>query len=234
VDTGWQLAEPGLELRYLLMAGDGPAERLLILRLDPALFRFRVRYNPGLPWYISEWSAVEGHRSAPVVVVNGGYFTPEHLTTGLLVSDGEVFGSPYGEFAGMFAVLPGGRVEVRWLAAQPYDSQEMLLEAIQSFPVLVKPGGVMGFPADADAGLPSRRTVVAQDVEGRILFIVAPRGYAALHQLAIFLASSDLGIDTALNLDGGQSSGIFVDAGEMAVHTDSLVPVPSVIVVERR
>jgi uncharacterized protein YigE (DUF2233 family) len=105
---------------------------------------------------------------------------------------------------------------------------------LQSFPVLVKPGGVMGFPADADDGRPSRRTVVAQDNQGRILLLVAPRGYLSLHEMARFLAESDLDLNVALNLDGGYSTGLWLKAGEQPVEINSLVPVPSVISVVYR
>ena len=84
-------------------------------------------------------------------------------------------------------------------------------------------------PADADDGRPARRTVVAQDYQGRILFIVAPRGYLSLHELARFLAESDLDLDVALNLDGGASTGLWLRTDEMSVESDSLIPVPSVI-----
>ena len=117
---------------------------------------------------------------------------------------------------------------VRWLRVSPYDPRERLREAVQSFPLLVKPGGVMGFPADADAGQTTRRTVVAQDRDGRILFLVAPNGHLGLHALAVWLVESDLGVDIALNLDGGPSSGLWVTDGP---QIDSLLPVPAVIVV---
>jgi uncharacterized protein YigE (DUF2233 family) len=229
-DTGWELVEPGVEVRQVRVPTGDVAERLLIVRLDPARFRFRVRYTPGSGQRVSQWAA----GGEPLVVVNGAYFTPEYEATGLVVSEGRAYGTSYGAFAGMFAVLPGGRVELRWLTTAPYDPNEMVVAAVQSFPVLVKPGGVMGFPADADDGWPARRTVVALDREGRLLFIVAPRGYLGLHDLARWLVESDLGIDVALNLDGGQSTGIALAAQGRELTFDSLVPVPAVIVVERR
>jgi hypothetical protein len=106
------------------------------------------------------------------------------------------------------------------------------MQAVQSFPVLVKPGGVMGFPADADEGIPARRTVVAEDTSGRILVIVAPQGTFSLHEMAVFLAGSDLEIDIALNLDGGGSTGLWLNSGEVGIQINSVTPVPSVIVVE--
>jgi len=231
-DTGWQTVQPDVEVRQVPVPSGDVAERLLIVRLDPRRFHFRVLYTPGVGRVVSEWN--NGFNTAPLMVLNGGYFTPEYETAGLLVSDGQVYGSPYSEYAGMLAILPGGRTEVRWLAAQPYDASEMLLGAVQSFPVLIKPGGVMGFPADADEGLPARRTVVAQDRRGRILFVVAPRGYLSLHELAVWLAGSDLMLETALNLDGGQSTGLFLTADQARFEIDSQVPVPSVIAVMPR
>lgn len=234
-DTGWQSLQPGVELRevtvrHVRVETGAVAERLTIVRLDPASVHWRVHYDPTAPRPVSAWA----ERLQPLLVVNGGYFTPENETTGLLVSDGRVWGTPYAEFAGMFTVTADGQVSVRWLRDQPYDPNEPLMEALQSFPVVVKPGGVMGFPADADDGRPARRTVVAQDLEGRILIIVAPRGYLSLHELARFLAESDLELDVALNLDGGFSTGLWLQAGERSVEVDSLVPVPSVISVDSR
>jgi exopolysaccharide biosynthesis protein len=229
-DTGWQLLEAGVELRELDVATGDVAERIVIIRLDPAAMQFGVRYDALNPAQVSEWAA----QFQPLLVFNGGYFTEENKTIGLIISEGEVWGTSLDNFAGLFAATADGEVSVRWLQEQPYDPTEALAEALQSFPVLVKPGDVMGFPAHADEGNPARRTVVAQDHGGNILAVVAPRGYLSLHELAVFLAGSDLEIDAALNLDGGGSAGLWLqtDGGDWGVN--SITPVPSVVVVERR
>jgi len=229
-DTGWRLLQPGIELRQILVEGEPVADRVIVVRLDPAVVRFRVHYDPATPLLVSAWA----ERLQALLVINGGYFTPEGETVGLLISDGRAWGTSYGDFAGVFAVTPDGAVSVRWLGDQAYDPNEPLQEALQSFPVLVKPGGVMGFPADADDGRPARRTVVAQDRQGRILFVVAPRGNLSLHRLARFLAASDLDIQVALNLDGGTSTGLWLETGDAPVEIDSRIPVPSVISVTYR
>ncbi|MEA3340763.1 MAG: phosphodiester glycosidase family protein, partial [Chloroflexota bacterium] len=228
-DTGWQPLEPGVELREMDVATGSVFERVVIARLDPALVRFRLRYEPDNPRPLSAWAAEQ----RALLIINAGYFTPEGEATALLISGGRSAGAPLGDFAGMFAVTAGGQVSVRWLQERPYDPAEGLSEAVQSFPVLVKPGGVMGFPADADEGTPARRTVVAQGDDGRILVIVAPLGYFSLHEMAVFLVASDLGIDIALNLDGGGSTGLWLNSGEASVEIDSRTPIPSVIVVEK-
>lgn len=235
LDTGWQQLEPGVELREIDVAPDPmqPPERLRIVRLDPRVVQFRVRYDPGEPKQVSAWAAEE----QVLLVVNGGYFTPREeggMTIGLLVSDGERWGTPLASYAGMFAVTTTDEVSVRWLEQLPYAPEEPLGQALQSFPVLVKPGGEIGFPVGTDEGALARRTVVAQDYVGNVLLMVAPQGYLSLHQLAVFLAESDLMIDVALNLDGGGSTGMWMMSGDTGVQVDSFNLVPSVVTVRRR
>ncbi|MFW6082622.1 MAG: phosphodiester glycosidase family protein, partial [Chloroflexota bacterium] len=72
------------------------------------------------------------------------------------------------------------------------------------------------------------------DRAGSILFIVGSRGTLSLHQLASFLVESDLSIDTALNLDGGGSTGLWLADEDEIVNIDSFTSVPSVIAVSRQ
>lgn len=227
-DTGWQSVQPGVELRRITVRADSSSEQLTLVRLDPTKVRFEVHYDPLNPRTVYAWAQELGSQ----IVINGAYFTPENTTVGLLISEGQHWGTPYGSFAGMFCVSSDGAVSVRWLQDFPYSPAEPLQYAIQSFPVLVKTGGIMGFPADADDGRPARRTVVAQDTSGRILFIVAPEGTFSLHRTARFLTESDLQINVALNLDGGTSTGLWVSTDAGSLRIDSLVPVPSVITVQ--
>ena len=202
-DSGWEPLHPGLErrlLRFFDSAGE-LREELYVIRVDPDQYRFEVAYRPGEPLSLPEWQEATG----ALLVVNGGFFTEAFEATGLVVVSGVPSGVSYGDFAGMLAVGPAGP-DLRWLAEQAYDPAEPLSFALQSFPLLVKPGGVLGYP-DED-GDRARRTVIARDRQGRFLFLVAPYGMFTLHELSTYLANSDLELDIALNLDGGTSSGI--------------------------
>jgi uncharacterized protein YigE (DUF2233 family) len=226
-DTGWELLRPGLERRVVtLFTGQGqPLETIYLLRLEPAYFQFGVAYRPGLPHSLAQWQADTG----ALIVVNAGYFTESYIHTGRIVSEGVATGQSYGDFAGMLAVTAVGP-ELRWLRQQPYDPAEPLLAAVQSFPLLVKPGGELGFP-DEDHRF-SRRTVVGQDGHGRILFLIAPWGRLSLHQLSRYLVESDLDLQIALNLDGGTSTGLLL--AEPAEGFPAFVPLPAVITVHER
>jgi hypothetical protein len=76
---------------------------------------------------------------------------------------------------GMLAIKDEGAA-LRWLAQSPYNPGEDLNSALQSFPLLVKPGGVLGFPAELEDNRAARRTVIGQDRAGRFLLLVAPLG----------------------------------------------------------
>ncbi len=228
-DTGWQVSSSGLEFRSLDVSLPGGLERVTVVRVDPTRFTLQLEYLPQVPMTVSAWE----NKAGGLLVVNAGYFTQENVLTGLFVLRGRPQGVSYADFAGMVAVRDDGDASVRWLREWHYDADEPLAYAVQSFPVLVKPGGVMGFPADGDDGRLARRTVIAQDRAGQLLFLIAPRGYFNLHQLAVWLVDSDLDVDIALNLDGGASAGLWL-AEETSAQIDSFAQVPAVLqVVER-
>jgi uncharacterized protein YigE (DUF2233 family) len=226
-DTGWAPAAPGIEVRSLDVSVGERTERVTLARVDPVRVRFRVLYDPETPVSVQGWAA----RSGADLVINAGYFEEDHTTIGLTIAEGVAYGSPYGDYAGMFVVTPDEQVSVRWLRVWPYEPAESLQAAVQSFPVLIKPGGILGFPAAADDGREARRSVVGQDRVGRILFAIAPNGVFTLHELSNWLSRSDLGLDVALNLDGGTSSGLWIRNGPAI---DSFIAVPSVIVADLR
>jgi uncharacterized protein YigE (DUF2233 family) len=140
-------------------------------------------------------------------------------------------GSSYGDFAGMFAVTQHGP-ELRWLAQEPYDPNEPLLAGLQSFPVLVKPGGVLGFPAGEEDNQAARRSVIGMDRDGRLVLLVASIGNFTLHRLSAYLVQSDLDLDIAVNLDGGPSSGMLLAEPFEAIPASA--PLPIVITVLER
>lgn len=226
VDTGWIPVAQGIASRQLSVETIGGRERLHLVRLDPQV-RLRVLYQPAHPRNVSQWAEV---LPSAMVITNAGYFTPDNRATGLIISDGIAEGRSHGPYAGMLAVHADGQTTLRWLQTWPYSPNERLVQAVQSFPVLVKPGGLMGFPTDADEGKRSRRTVVAQDNSGRLILLVSPGFYFSLHELAVWLTESDLELDIAMNLDGGTSTGLWIKDHESQI--DSLVPIPAVIVIE--
>lgn len=222
-DSGWELLPSGLERRTIRLVGaDGRlTEQFTILRLDPALFTFRIGYSPGQPKPLATWQAESG----ALITMNGGFFTEAYLATGLIVIDGQASGSSYVGFGGMVTMGEDG-VEVRSLVERPYAPAETFDYALQSFPMLVLNGEPAYQNEDFDT---ARRTVIGVDGDGRVLLIFASWGGLTLAELSSYLASADLGLVNALNLDGGTSTGlILTDPPE---NIPAFVAVPSVITI---
>jgi len=230
-EPGWSRLKPGLDSRVIEIYDDqnGLVESLHIWRIDQNYFRLDVAFD-GTPKSLETWQK-ETNAS---LVVNGGYYSIDnerYFADGLTISNGETTGRSFTGFGGMLAISQN-QVELRWLVQKPYDPFESLVAALQSFPILVLPGGGLGFGAERENYVAARRTVIAQDRRGRILFIVAPQGYFTLHQLSLYLTKSDLNLDIAVNLDGGGSTGILVaEPWEVIPPTR---PLPFVILVFTR
>jgi uncharacterized protein YigE (DUF2233 family) len=225
----WYSTTPGVEVRYEDWKSPGNNEdTVTIVRFDLRHITLSVAYQPTQPLSMGEWMQQE-HATA---ILNGGYFDDQNSATGLVVSDGQSFGSSYTGFGGMLSVNSNGHISLRSLSQQPYDpSNEQLRQATQSSPMLVSGGKATKFNANA-AG--SRRSVVAMDKQGRLLFIASPGTAFSLGELEDLLASSDLSIDRALNLDGGASTGLYVNAGKQQVAIDAFTNLPIVIIVKAK
>ena len=224
----WSKVAPGVELRYedwKSPAGDD--DTVTIVRFDLHHVRLSVGYQPAHPQFMSDWM----HKEQATAIINGGYFDQQNRATGLVISNGRVSGTSYSGFGGMLSVDEQGHVRLRYLAQQPYKTGERLKQATQSAPMLVLPGGKRArFNADAAS---SRRSVAAMDRQGRLLFIVSPGMVFTLDELADQLVRSDLSINVAINLDGGASTGLYVNAGSQHVTIDSPAQLPIVIIVRQ-
>lgn len=221
-DTGWLDAGPGVAIRRIRVVNAGIPAVVSVVRLDPAVVRFDVGYAPGDPRALSTWFS----DSNALAAINGGFFDAEYRSTALVISDGQVNGVSYEGAGGMFAVDTAGNVTLRSLAEQPYQPGEPLAEALQSWPLLVNGGAAAYTTGDGER---ARRSVVALDNDGNVLLIAVNAPAFTLSGLAAWLAGSDLAIATALNLDGGSSTGLYVASGGHAERVQAFVVLPQVL-----
>ncbi len=227
----WYAVANGVQVRYEdWKTSDGTDDTVTIARFDPNAITLSVGYAPESPMFASQWM----QQQHALAVINGGYFDTNDNATALVISNGQATGSSYSGFGGMLSVNAQGHISLRSLSQQPYNPGEGLTQAIQSSPTLVLNGKRTQFTADSSQ---NRRSIVAMDRQGRLLFIASPGQTFSLDQLATLLASSDLSINIALNLDGGSSTGFYVNgSGSSTRHVaiDSLVAIPLVVIVKEK
>lgn len=226
----WNKVAPGVDVRsetWQSPSTAGVSDTVSIVRFDPHYVKVSVAYQPDKPLSMQQWEQQEH----PIALINGGYFDGLDHATALVVSNGQVSGTSYQGFGGMLAVDAQGHVHLRSLRDEPYDPSEGLTQATQCTPMLILNKKRTQFDSDNKA---SPRSVVALDNQNRLLFIASPGLAFTLDDMATLLEKSDLGLVTALNLDGGSSTGLYVDGGSRSISIDSYVNLPLVIVVKAK
>jgi uncharacterized protein YigE (DUF2233 family) len=230
----WTEIAEGIEERYVPVALVPEDEGLFFayaLRINPASVTFQIHYEAGFAQKIDQWQASTGAS----IVVNGGFFTGEYTPVGRIVQDGTMFGFPlnYGErtigVAGLFAVLDN-EVSMYALGRSSYTPHGMRFDqAMESYPLLLLPGRQPTYPTETNET--ARRTLIGIDDQGYVIILVCAQPLFTLHNLSGWLAESDLNLDTALNLDGGRSTGIAISLPGRRKEISAYVDLPIVLAI---
>lgn len=221
----WQPLRDGIEYVQRRESVAQTDDWVTVVRIDLSRTQLRVYYAPDNPRSVRGWfNAIN-----PDVVINAGFFTEKNNAIGIVIANGKRYGQTYKGFGGMLS-LRDGKPQLQWLARTPYAQDDRVSQAIQSFPMLLINGNLVeGIPDD---GSRNRRSFVAIDQNGRLLIGACQSPIWTMGDLAHYLdTSSMLNIVSALNLDGGASSGIWVRGVSDALLMDSLDVVPTVIAI---
>jgi len=155
-----------------------------------------------------------------VAGVNGGYFQEDFRPVGLMIADGRQV-HPFEKaklLSGVLAVR-GSRIEI--VRASHFQNPGDTREAIQCGPMLVEGGQpVAGLNAERSA----RRTVAATDGRGQwaLIYMTSVTLADAARILTVPGVLGDWTPATALNLDGGSSSGLWAASTPDAVSRPEL------------
>ena len=223
----WTKTQSGVEIRREQWKGaSGNSDTVTITRFDPQKVHISIGYQPSNPLTLKAWMK----QTKAITVINGSFFNEQNRATALLVANGQAYGTSYEDCCGMFSVDAQGHVAVQALAKQPYDPNSQQLEqALQCRPMLIENTKRTQFEETANS---SPRSIVALDTQGRLIFIVSPSAAFSLDEMADLLQQSDLQLKTALNLDGGSSTGLYFNSGGQQVSLDSISPLPIVIIIK--
>jgi len=237
--AGWRTIQEGVQIRQSVGFENERGTHVYALRLDPARVDVRLRYDPERPLRVSGWFTAE---QSPFAALNAGFFRPDLTPVGRWVIEGATYGRWHRLMQGELLVSRSGLSIHRLGDRRPVDTARVVA-SVESYPLLLLPGGRvnpclqwvewpdrLGRPC-ARSPRPAERLVAAQDGAGHLLFILFPSEAFTLRGLAEWLDRSDFNLDVALNLDGGSSAGMWVQAGDGLWGQDSRRNVPGAIVV---
>ena len=223
--SNWRPLADGMEWRTLNPGGDELAQ-IVVVRVDPARFRFRAIYREGDPQSLADWRQLEPKAS---LIINANFFDRDGRVLGAVVSDGIRYGAAYTERGGGFYVRDG-TPSVAGFTSPQAQIDSSVEQAVQGFPLLVSAGGQAYF--GSASGERNRRTIIAEDRRGNILVLVSPFLGLSLHDLSAYLPRAGLEIVTAVNLDGGGSTLLALPAADY--FQPSFDAVPAVLAVYPR
>jgi hypothetical protein len=217
-DYPWTHSAFGLETRVLHWPGAGGRQPVSAVRIDPAKCCLRV---------VDAHRGVDGQGALAAAVcppdgaaINASYFAEDLTPIGTLIVDGQRICPRHvpGEW-GLFLVRNSKPELIKDTGAIPPG----VTQALQCKPRLVVAGSLPSFKPQPAA----RRSAVAIDAAGRVLFVVTD-GRLTLEEWAACLRDG-LGCADALNLDGGPSTQL-IATGKKPLTVPGGWPVPTFLV----
>jgi uncharacterized protein YigE (DUF2233 family) len=211
----WQSIGRGLGFSQVeVLEDDEVVAGLAVVKIDPTFNAFRVFH--GTPQDIYTW---QEELKAPIVF-NGSYYRGGGQPCGLIISNGKPIGPTHNrQMRGMFVAEPKGispdlpRATILDLLTTPVDPKTLpWTQGVQSFPLLLDYKGTIRVRSSQKR---SHRTVIAMDRNGNILVFNTFNRFFTLYEFTKFLKDSSFNIDSALNLDGGSESQLFVKTKDL-------------------
>ena len=215
-EGGWIIAEEDLSYREISIEGlEGQKKDLIMVKINPRKYKFQIHQNPDKE---SSKNIKEIQRETDsLLTFNGQYYTEDFKPTGLLVSNGETLREVSGAalLDGILAISENGTAYI--FETDTFSHNPSIEFAIQNGPLIMKDGKTR---ITEENSASSSRTIIATDRENNIIIIILkrsllnPANTVSLYEMAELINQSSqlssLGLQSALNLDGGGSTGLMI------------------------
>ena len=176
---------------------------------------FKIDFSGPDPAVLRPDFIATGRGQQAAAMINGGYFDASFQPVGLIVRDAQTVSemSQQPALSGVLAVFEGN--EMLLIPRFKYRPDSPIQSAIQAGPFLVDPGGNMGIRSNDLKK--AKRTAVGQTSAGETVFISTTP--CTLYELSEILTEHHdvlgvAGFDGVLNLDGGPSTGLYLQGLE--------------------
>jgi len=162
------------------------------------------------------------------LVINGGFFTEEHKSIGLLVRSGKILNPKHNTSWWSIFGIKNSTPFITKLS--DYVNSDEVLMAVQAGPRLVIDGEI----PKLKPGI-SIRSAVGITKDNKVMIVITDGSLISLNELAqrMKLSRYEHGLECiqAMALDGGSSSQLYAKIGEFEFSISGLVTVPNAIAV---
>ncbi len=225
----WSHPAPGLALAELRFERppDPRAVTVVIADLDPALWRFRVF---GRTDWRRDSVADLADEAKLSVAINASYFA-EDGPLGLVVSDGTVR-NRQGSLRAAHFLVDGPSTAPRIVNERSAEVTGAY-QGFQGFPAIMSDGHTFAYMRTGGRGFSvrdvDRRSAACTDSRGHMLLLATDTWTSGLsfNDLATVLGA--LGCVDAMAFDGGASTSMWIDVGEVRRNVDGLEGVPVIV-----
>lgn len=225
----WNELSPGFRYTsFSFSAGANERATLHAFIVDPKKYRFDV-LTPS-PEHTSTGSTAKimAEKKGAVLAINGGYFSQDHTSVGLLVRDGKIINPLHRTSWWSIFSLTKGTPNIS--KQKEFNKNALPDVALQAGPRLVIDGQIPKFKNGR-----APRTAIGITDNGEVLIVVTQGAGLTLEELAkrFVLSRWDGGLECndAMNLDGGSSTQLFAKIGKLTLDIPGLAPIPNALAV---
>jgi exopolysaccharide biosynthesis protein len=230
----WKKIDSGLayaKISFRATDGSGRTNTLHAFKVNPRKFKLDVMTaapNREMGEHIDSMAK----RTGALVAVNGGFFTPEHKSIGLLVKSGKQINKLHNtSWWSVFAVHGGKPIILRpWQAKGKHNFQM----AVQAGPRLVVNGSIPKLKTDHN----NARTAIGITKKGRVIIVATEGSGLTMRELAEKMrapsSKGGLACVNAMALDGGSSTQLYADADPVKLTISGLSRIPNGVGIFRK
>jgi hypothetical protein len=221
----WEEIHPGVEYQQRTKRIEGKPVRFYSLRIDLVASGAEIVVSP--PGYIGKKTRQFARDIGAHAAVNGGFWKlVTHDPLGLVVTAGKRWsGTRDDDKYGFFAVTKGGEAWISPPEKRESPGGDRAYMAISGYPMIVRGGQEGKVRGCGYICMTGPRTALGLDESGSTLYLVVVDGRqeksAGTNLMHLAKHMIELGAWDALNLDGGGSSTLYVDALGGTVNTPS-------------
>jgi len=205
-------------------------ESVHVFQIDPKKFRLSVMTAKDLGEKDTT-AAMIAKKSKAVLVVNGGFFSPEHKSLGLLMRDGKTINPIHP--TSWWAVFQMNNEKASIVTPRYFNSNSNVEMALQVGPRLVVNGAIPKLKPSL-----ARRSGIGIKNNGNLIIAVSDNNQVSMENFAILFQKSEakggLECTDALNLDGGGSSQLYFNWNGFKLDVSGVSRIANAITVAPR